>query len=426
MTPTGNSSAANDWPAAVSCGFATALGMWVLAYIAKLDGGWLGNRPLLILLSFVPIMAGYYVSRRACRGIIAAAKAALIAGLVNLLVVLSVIGEQAGIISLLWIPGSLVSMTVLGTLGGLAAARFKKLSPPPWRFHFSMMVMLATVFLIGVGGLVTSNDAGLAVPDWPASYGYVMFFFPLSKMVGGIFYEHAHRLFGSLVGLFTIVLATWAWISDPRSWARQYGIVLLALVIAQGVLGGLRVELLSTSLAVFHAALAQTFLAMTAGMALFVSPFWEEGKLISADVAGGLRRLGLVTLALVYGQMVIGALLRHFGGSTVLMIHLALAAVVLMLTVIFVLRVLIHHANVCLLPRMATILLTLMGCQVVLGVGAWALAYGKSAPQPQMVTLVATSHVVVGALILAASTVLTLQVLRCSDSVKLPMKVAPA
>ena len=210
--------------------------------------------------------------------------------------------------------------------------------------YFAVTLALSTFFLLIVGGLVTSNDAGLAVPDWPNSYGYVMFFFPLSKMVGGIFYEHAHRLFGSLVGLFTVVLATWAWISDRRSWVRHYGMVLLVLVIAQGVLGGLRVEMLSKSLAVIHAALAQTFLAMTAGMALFVSPLWQVDFSTLTEGAGRLRRLGIASLALVYGQMVAGALLRHFGGPGILMIHLVLAALVLMLTMVLVFP---RHLSMC-------------------------------------------------------------------------------
>src|SRR5439155_20111384 len=107
--------------------------------------------------------------------------------------------------------------------------------------RFALFTASCTVFLIFVGGLVTSTESGLSVPDWPTTYGWNMFTFPLSKWVGGIFYEHGHRLIASTVGFLTIVLAAWLWIVDPRRWMKRLGAAALGSVILQGALGGLTV-----------------------------------------------------------------------------------------------------------------------------------------------------------------------------------------
>src|SRR3989344_1519747 len=108
----------------------------------------------------------------------------------------------------------------------------------PWLCRFSILTALRSLFLIGVGGVVTSKGVGLAVPDWPTTYGYNMFLFPFSKMVGGIFYEHSHRLAGSVVGLLTFALAVWLSCKESRKWLRTLGWVAFVTVVLQGVLGG--------------------------------------------------------------------------------------------------------------------------------------------------------------------------------------------
>src|SRR6202167_6290009 len=113
----------------------------------------------------------------------------------------------------------------------------------PWLNRFAWLTALATLALVGVGGLVTSHGAGMAVPDWPTTYGYNMFFFPISKWVGGIFYEHTHRLLASAVGLLTTILAVWLRLADSRKWMRRLGVAAFLGVVAQGILGGLRVVL---------------------------------------------------------------------------------------------------------------------------------------------------------------------------------------
>src|SRR3954466_3534950 len=111
----------------------------------------------------------------------------------------------------------------------------------PWLHRFAVLLAMLVLGLLWVGGLVTSHGVGMAVPDWPNTFGYNMFFFPISKWVGGIFYEHTHRLVASAVGFLTIILTAWLWIKEDRRWLRWLGVLALAAVIAQGVLGGLRV-----------------------------------------------------------------------------------------------------------------------------------------------------------------------------------------
>src|ERR1041385_7606255 len=147
-----------------------------------------------------------------------------------------------------------------------------------WLHGFAVLTALATLALIGIGGLVTSHEAGMSVPDWPTSYGYNMFFFPIGKWwrVGNIFYEHSHRLFASGVGLLTTILAIWLWFKEPRKWLRWLGVVAFFAVLLQGVLGGLRVILFKDQIGIFHAALAQLFFVLVCSIALFTSRSWQE------------------------------------------------------------------------------------------------------------------------------------------------------
>jgi len=130
-----------------------------------------------------------------------------------------------------------------------------------WLHRYNMLLAATSLLLIAAGGLVTSTGSGLAVPDWPSTYGHFMYSFPLSMMVGGILYEHGHRLIASTVGLMTIVLALWLTWVEPRRWVRRLGWIALLVVITQGVLGGLTVlYFLPAPISISHAGLAQIFL----------------------------------------------------------------------------------------------------------------------------------------------------------------------
>jgi cytochrome c oxidase assembly protein subunit 15 len=188
----------------------------------------------------------------------------------------------------------------------------------PWLYWFAVLTALATLALIGIGGLVTSHEAGMSVPDWPTTYGYNMFLFPISKWLGGIFYEHSHRLLASGVGLMTTVLAVWLWLKDSRSWMHWLGVTAFLLVVAQGVLGGLRVTLHMDSLGIYHATIAQLFFVLTCALALFTSRWWivQASRLpdrTNAQNAGtaALRWLVLAATLLILVQLIIAAAMRH-------------------------------------------------------------------------------------------------------------------
>src|SRR5437773_3464890 len=187
--------------------------------------------------------------------------------------------------------------------------------------RFSQFLAACTVLLVLAGSLVTSTGSGLSVPDWRTSYGWSMFTFPPSKWVGGILYEHSHRLIASTVGFLTIVLAVWLWLFEPRRWLRRLGLAALGAVVAQGILGGLTVLFfLPATISTAHAALAEIFLCLTVAIALFTSPGWAAGY---GGVGAGsdpnkiaiLRRIATTTTVLIYVQILIGAAMRHTGAG---------------------------------------------------------------------------------------------------------------
>ena len=177
-----------------------------------------------------------------------------------------------------------------------------------WLHRYSIIVAACTLFLIFAGGLVTSTGSGLAVPDWPLSYGQL---FP--PMVGGVFYEHGHRLIAANVGLLTIVLAVWLWKSEPRPWVRRLGLFALSAVILQGVLGGITVLLLlPTPVSVSHAGLAQLFFCLTVSIAVFTAPSWQaETPQIEDHNLPALKTLATTTSCVIYLQILVGAWMRH-------------------------------------------------------------------------------------------------------------------
>jgi len=182
----------------------------------------------------------------------------------------------------------------------------------PALFWFAVLNAVATFLLIGLGGLVTSHEAGMSVPDWPTTYGYNMFFFPLDKWVGGIFYEHSHRLLASAVGFLTTILAVWLWLKDPRKWLSWLGVAAFLLVILQGVLGGLRVRWQLDWLGVPHGAIAQAFLVLTCAIALFTSRWWKNSATEKqVPVRAALRGHVLAVTLVIFAQLIIAATMRH-------------------------------------------------------------------------------------------------------------------
>ncbi len=275
-----------------------------------------------------------------------------------------------------------------------------------WPHRFALLTCIFTVVLILAGGLVTSTGSGLAVPDWPTTFGYNMFLFPWSKMVGGIFIEHSHRLLGSLVGLLTILTAASIWKTDERKWMRRLGAAAVGLVILQGVLGGMRVVLIKLNLAIAHACVAQIFFGLMVSAALFTSRGWREEVGEASDK--GLARLGLITVLLLYVQIIFGAVLRHTGNR--LDAHLLFAALSSIHVILLAYRVL-KLPNPGALAKEANCLWVLLLVQLALGGASWVGKYAAMGETftPGLIIALTSAHVVVGAMLFAASLVVALR-----------------
>jgi cytochrome c oxidase assembly protein subunit 15 len=182
----------------------------------------------------------------------------------------------------------------------------------PALFWFAVLTAVMTFLLIGLGGLVTSHEAGMSVPDWPTSYGYNMFALPIKFWTGGAFFEHTHRLLASALGFLTTILAVWLWLTDSRRWMKWLGIIAFLGVIAQGILGGLRVTMHMNSLGIFHGAVAQSFLVLVCAIALFTSRWWKNSETEKQiPVPRGLRSHVLYVTILIFIQLLIAATMRH-------------------------------------------------------------------------------------------------------------------
>jgi cytochrome c oxidase assembly protein subunit 15 len=178
----------------------------------------------------------------------------------------------------------------------------------------ALITAAATFPLIFMGGLVTSHQAGMSVPDWPNSWGYNMFTFPPSKWVGGILFEHTHRLAASGVGMLTIALMVAACVTDGRRWVRWGAVGIFIAVCVQGAIGGLRVVLSDRDLAIVHGCAAQVFFCLIAGYCVVTSRFWAEGRHLPADELPVVRRvlgLAIAAVAIILVQLVVGAIMRH-------------------------------------------------------------------------------------------------------------------
>ncbi len=299
-------------------------------------------------------------------------------------------------------------------------------SPPShsdwtWRRRFSVATVLTTVVLLSWGAVVTSIGAGMAFPDWPTSLGSYNLLNPVDDWwhVPAYLAEHGHRLVASLVGLLTVVLGAWTWWSDPRAWMRKLALGAVALVIFQGLLGGLRVLWVSLNLAMIHASVAQLFFATLVAMTLFVSNTWRSrrGTLPDTAATSRLRRWTYATAGLVYVQIVLGAMLRHpgagmSGGYTALHVTGAFVVVGAVLGVFTIAEK--HFDGVPVVRRTAWVLTGAMGLQFALGLASLLLTLYEPSGQGGVVAYVVltVAHLVVGALLFGASIVMALLVAR--------------
>lgn len=290
--------------------------------------------------------------------------------------------------------------------------------------RFAVVTAISGFVLVVAGALVTSHDAGLSVPDWPLSHGSLM-----PEMIGGIFYEHSHRLIATTVGLLTIILAVWLHRSEPRPWVRRFGWLALGMVVVQGILGGITVLFfLPTAVSVAHACLGQIFFSSLVTVAYLTSDSGQgdHSLLQKSDVWRRWdrpMRLASITFLVIFIQLMLGAILRHAGtvaGSkgailvtSALLPHL-LWALVVGGFVVGTVRAVVRQSRSRAAARVGYFLVCLFGLQLFLGLGAyWARIVRLQGVQPFWSgVLVTTTHVSVGALILAGSLILSLSLAR--------------
>jgi heme a synthase len=270
-----------------------------------------------------------------------------------------------------------------------------------------------TFLLIIAGALVTSNDAGLSVPDWPTSFGSL---YKIPRLVGGVKFEHTHRMIAQVAGLLTIILAIWTWRAEKRRWLRILVWAALGTVILQGVLGGITVLFyLPPAVSSAHAALAQTFFCIAVAIALFTGQRWiEEVPRVEADSRKpSLFQLTMLSILVLYVQLLLGAMFRHHGMSW--WPHVANAVVVSFVLAWTAIRAISVYSRVEAIRRPAIIMIALLITQLCLGFAAFLtrVAWGRDALQPELPMVVSTvAHVAVGALLLATTVVLAIQVWR--------------
>lgn len=381
-------------------GFSTAVCMWLVGFVTHLPG--LRAAPvvvgsmLLVVWGVGCVMAGRAAG--ADRGARAGAASSLVASLVNLLILGALLaeapagsGDQA--LRPNWaalLAGYFGFALVLGAAGGYVGSKLARHetpedSPEVWLARFSKVALLAALPVIFSGGLVTSAGAGLAVPDWPNSFGSSMFLFPLSRMTGGIYYEHAHRLFGSLIGLTTLTLLVFTLVVDRRGWAKALVAGVFALVCAQGILGGLGVTAASAhapttadavaalpspadvpadyatrtdtgasrSMRMVHGVLGQVTFGMLCAVAAALSTTWkrrpEEGPGGGADGEVGTDTpLRFFTSALVVTmvvQLALGAAARHFQHTHAVYSHVGFAVFAFIAAALASFRALRHRQH---------------------------------------------------------------------------------
>ena len=290
------------------------------------------------------------------------------------------------------------------------ASRLVKDAPNRWLHRLAILLACLTVVLLMAGALVTSNEAGDSVPDWPLSFG--RWLIRSNNFVANVRYEYSHRFIAGIVGVTTLILAVWAYFGERRGWMRRLGLVAFAGVVAQAVIGGMRVWFPENKalIAVPHALVAQSFFAVVVSIGVFTSRSWWSAHKTEIDDKGApLRALTGATVLAVLIQLVLGAGFRHqaFG----IVPHIVGAVCVTVLISITVTAVLRRYGNDSYLARPAKVAAGLLVVQLGLGIGAY-LARLASALDPQplepMISLT-VAHLVVGALTLAMVITLTLR-----------------
>ena len=457
---------------AVCVGFGTSVVMWCVGFLTHLPG--LRAAPVVVGVALLAAQAagGFVAGRLAPPGRAArlGGGAGLVSGLVNLLVLGAVLTERNEGVgapgTAVVVLGYLAFSAGVGALAAWSGGRTRGAGRAPadaraWLARFGAVTALAVTPVLLTGGLVTSKEAGLAVPDWPNSFAANMFLFPLSKMTGGIYYEHTHRLFGSLAGLTTLTLAVFAWRVEARRWVRWAAVGALGLVVFQGVLGGVGVAIAddtsgwrevapnpeavpdevptnyalttdnaaSLHMRMTHGVLGQLTFGWICVVAAFMSTRWRAAPARGDRPADGLLRAASIALVAALAlQLVLGAGTRHLQSFPLMLVHMMFAAIVFVLACVAALRAAGLHAERPPLRALGSSIAAIVCLQFVLGfVAMWAvLPYDRVGPEPTHAVLIATAHQATGAALLGASCLLAAWSRRLTRPATAPAPVAPA
>lgn len=423
---------------AITIGFGAAVIMWVIAWVLHMPGVSVPNQvaiPLLMLPLFLLALIwlpGVAPQRRMKAG----ALSGLIAGLVNLLILGSFItqqpestaemGEKANTLApnaFVVIVGS-IAVSIVVTLIAALIVRAKQtpsIDHRRWLSRFAWVTALTYIPLIAVGGVVTSTDSGLAVPDAVTSYGAISVLFPLKLMAEPrIFFEHSHRLLGTLAGLTTIVLMVRVLLAEDRKLPKLLAVLLFLGVSVQGYLGIIRVADQSTGFAIVHGIFAQLVLSLALVIAMVLSPKWINAQPSEAvsPLARKARTLTLIAFVALLIQLVFGALTRHLHSSHALMSHLGFSFIVVALVLIagaMCIRAGKQDGSGRAIRPLGIIMHGIVTWQFALGFAALALVWSDTTPElptsselpnaapiDPIPALVATLHHVSGALLLAS------------------------
>ena len=464
-------------------GFATALAMWVLGYITHLPGvspetteqKAVVGVAMLVVLGLGLSLGGAAIDGGVRRVLVGGLVSGLVCGLVNLGILGSLISQPPVEGGTTVAPGAgataggfLALTMVLGAVSAEVGRRVYRgrgedgvfsldlrADGKVWRFRLCVLAAVSVVPVLLTGGLVTSQNAGLAVPDWPNSYTANMFLYPLSKMTGGIYFEHTHRLFGSLAGVGCVVAFGYALWSGARGMvvgSARRGVLLAFVagvaVLVQGLLGGLRVAVAdgsadvsawkeqaraevytgrahsadyaltvdnatSLNLAAAHGVSGQVTFALLAVIAAMLSPRWLSR---SGDSEGSARSDGLLRWSayVLFGasvvQLSLGSLTRHHESLITLLLHASLGTLVFVVAAMAGFRALSRHRETAVLRRLGGVLIGVVTVQFLLGWGATffnaPLYDGTRSAEPAMAVLAATAHQAMGALFLANAALL--------------------
>jgi heme a synthase len=407
---------ATGWIDLLAIGFATTVAMWAVGYV--------GHMPLtdvqpVVFVSFMLlclVIGGWIVGQKTPRGVRGGLGLGLIVGLLNLLILGSILAKpndgQIVPQAWLWLPGYFVICLALASAGAAVGATFRTKSDrsdgsdgsvrstlarttigadPDWLLTFGCTACLATLLLISVGGLVTGFRAGMAVSDWPNTFGSNMFLYPLAKMTGGVFYEHAHRLLGALVGFTALTFAVLV-TNDRRSPTALILVWIVGFcVLLQGVMGGIRVTDNSPHLAVIHGFFAHVVLAGMIGVTVLLSPPYSSRSAVMDFITAERdeylpfpseldRFLAALLVLAILGQTLLGTLVRQMGMG--LMVHISAAMLVAVLAVVVGVRLWGLYPHVAVFARGGVTLIGVVVLQIVLGATALIFRTPPAAASP--------------------------------------------